>query len=357
MQIITCLTATIKPLRFFYKCLERTLQIISDRTYPTHLYQRIQTLQDYHLSSRKFMAILLLMSTSFGVSQELCRVWGEGIRLSDLATAINESSGISSSLQFPERLYHTNDSWNAGPEFFVSDTKGKQVQDIALNVDASLIPKIDIEDMDVGPCAEGSCIFLADIGDNLAKRSEIHILIIPETEIFSKAVSPRVLTLHYPNGPHDAEAFAVHPNGDLYILTKEVFPIKTPPAKLYRLKKDVWQVKSDSYNLELVASLDVRALSGSSVEVLSHIVTGMDISTDGKRVLLLTYGEVFELQQDLSTITTSTILSTEIPFKKIEVVTLLQQESITYTANGYAFIYAAESKGQASPLLEVMCQE
>ena len=210
--------------------------------------------------------------------------------------------------------------------------------------------------MDVGPCPEGSCIFLADIGDNLAKRSEIHILITPEAELFSEAVSPKVLTLRYPDGSHDAEAFAVHPNGDLYILTKEVFPIKTPPANLYRLKKHIWGNNADSYTLELVASIDVRALSGSSVEVLSHIVTSMDISADGKRLLLLTYGEVFELQKDLATLSTLTTLF-DIPFKKIEVVTLLQQESISYTAKGYGFIYSAEARGQASPLLEVICQE
>ncbi len=317
----------------------------------TYLKANIKSLPE------KIMAVLLLMSTSFGVSQDLCRVWSEATRLGDLASAINESSGISSSLLFPERLYHTNDSWNDGPEFFVSDLEGKQLQTITLNVDEGLIPTIDIEDMDVGPCPEGSCIFLADIGDNLAKRSEIHILITPEAELFSEAVSPKVLTLRYPDGSHDAEAFAVHPNGDLYVLTKEVFPIKTPPANLYRLKKNIWENNADSYNLELVASIDVRALSGSSVEVLSHIVTGMDISADGKRLLLLTYGEVFELQQDLATLSTPTTLFSDIPYKKIEVVTLLQQESISYTAKGYGFIYSAEAKGQASPLLKVICQE
>ena len=76
------------------------------------------------LLPEKIMAVLLLMSTSFGVSQDLCRVWSEATRLGDLASAINESSGISSSLLFPERLYHTNDSWNDGPEFFVSDLRG-----------------------------------------------------------------------------------------------------------------------------------------------------------------------------------------------------------------------------------------
>jgi hypothetical protein len=334
---------------YLLKCLHTGLQKIAYKL-------RTQQAPPCKANQLVFFILLTISATSLGLGQELCKTWSESTQLGDLAIEINESSGISSSLQYPERLYHTNDSWNRGAEFFMSDTRGGQIQHIALEVNETLISEIDIEDMDVGPCAEGSCIFIADIGDNLAQRSEIHILIVPETNL-AESANPRVLTLHYPDGPHDAEAFAVHPNGDLYILSKEVFPLKTPPAKLYRLQNDDWQVKSKSYTLELVASIDVRALSGSSVEVLSHIVTGMDISEDGNRLLILTYGEVFELEQDLSTLAPQSILSTDIPYKKIEVVTLLQQESITYTATGYGFIYSAESKGQASPLIQVMCKE
>ncbi len=314
-----------------------------------------QSLHGFELSIRSSFAIFFL--TSFVQGQDLCTSWDEGKPLGELATSIDESSGISSSLQFSERLYHTNDSWNNGAVFFVSDLQGKNVKEIFLEADPKLERTVDIEDMDVGPCSQGSCIFLADIGDNHSKRSEIHLLILPELEAWEMPVSPRVLTLHYPDGPHDAEAFAVHPNGDLYILSKEVFPLKTPPAKLYRLKKELWSEEAEFYTLEFVSSIDLRALSGSSVDVFSHIATGMDISADAQRLLILSYGEVFELQLDLSSLEPNSELPLDLPYKKIEVLTLLQQESISYTAQGYGFIYTAEANPKASPLIQVMCQD
>jgi hypothetical protein len=294
---------------------------------------------------------------SLGFSQELCQGWGESQRIGELDGAINESSGVSNSLRFPLRLYHTNDSWNSGPKFFISDLQGNDTQAINLDVDSTLIKTIDIEDADVGPCGQESCLFLADIGDNASRRSVIHMLVLPEQEEWTQPAHPLVLNLHYPDGSHDAEAFAVHPNGDLYILTKEVSPLKAQPARLYRLPLVTWSADADSYTLEFVTSLDLRAMSGSSLEILSHIVTGMDISPDGLKLLILTYGEVFELALDLASLSNNTVLPTNTPYQKIEVITLLQQESISYLATEYGFIYAAEAKTETSPMMQVLCKD
>jgi hypothetical protein len=290
-------------------------------------------------------------------SQELCTSWGQSEKVGELNVAINESSGLSSSARFPQWLYHTNDSWNTGPKFFVSNLQGKETREIMLKLDPSLSASIDVEDMDVAACEEDRCIFLADIGDNRSKRSEIHILVVQEDELWEHPVSPRVLNVRYPDRPHDAEAFAVHPNGDMYILTKEVSPLKTPPSRLYRLPKKAWLQEAESYTLEFVTSIDVRSLSGSSLDLLSHIVTGMDSSSDGKRLLVLTYGEVFELLIDLSTLSNDSVFPTDTPYRKIEVITLLQQESISYLSQDYGFIYAAEAKVGTSPIMQMVCKD
>ena len=303
------------------------------------------------------LLLLTLGLFSFVFAQEFCQSWGASEKRGELNVAINESSGLSNSLMFAERLYHSNDSWNSGPKFFLSNLQGKATQEIQLDVDVTLIPTIDVEDMDVGPCGEESCIFLADIGDNSSKRAGIHILLTPELEVWEQPVSPRVLNITYPDRPHDAEAFAVHPNGDLYILTKEISPFKTSPARLYRLPLGVWLQDREAYTLEFVTTLDVRALSGSSVDIFSHIVTGMDISSDGQRLLVLTYGEVFELLLDLSTLPSDSVLPANLPYKKIEVITLLQQESISYLAEGYGFLYAAETKAESSPIMQMSCKK
>jgi hypothetical protein len=316
--------------------------------------QGIQLLKAF--SYRHFLLIGLIMVLTVSSAQELCTSWGEGETLGHLPAMIDESSGMRFSLQFPQRLYHTNDSWNSGPVFFVSDMQGQDTRVIHLEGVSGLHPTIDTEALDVGMCPSGQCIFIADIGDNVSERSQLHLLIIPEPIEGQTSSEARVLTLNYPDGAHDAESFAVHPNGDIYILTKEVFPIKAPPARLYRLSYADWITNKESHVLSYITSIDLRTLSGSSVEILSHIATDMDISADGKRLLILTYGEVFELELNLSSLDANSVLPSDTPYKKIEVVTLLQQESISYLPEGYGFIYTAESNPNASPLVRVVCR-
>ena len=84
------------------------------------------------------------------------------------------------------------------------------------------------------------------------------------------------VTLRYPDGPHDAESMAVHPDGTLFILTKE------RPARLFRARLD-----SPQPTLEAVTTLDP-----------GNVPTDMAISDDGSRVIVLTYKEAVEFAMD-----------------------------------------------------------
>ncbi len=64
------------------------------------------------------------------------------------------------------------------------------------------------------------CLFIADIGDNNARRSSISVYQVSEPSAGASAVSPsRAVTARYPDGPRDAEAMFIHA-GDIYIVTK-----------------------------------------------------------------------------------------------------------------------------------------
>jgi hypothetical protein len=257
------------------------------------------------------------------------------------------------------RLYHTNDTWTPSPNFFITDATGQTLQRVDIE-GVSNNPRInDIEDMDVGACGDASCLFIGDIGDNRANRPTINILVVEEfTEVPSSVPVKQYLRVQYPDGSHDAESLAVHPNGDIYILTKEITSLLgTAPAKLYRLPRELWENAGDEVLiLEFVANIDLFALSGTTVNIFSHIATGMDISSDGQRLLILTYGEVFEIAVDVSQLNGETI-STETPNKQIEVTTLLQQESISYANEGYSFFYTAEARSGSAPLMLETCRE
>ena len=304
------------------------------------------------------LIILSIVLPSVPLAQNLCQSWTE-TRAGNLDTNfLNKASGMAASTMVETRLYHTNDTWTPSPNFFVTDTTGQNLQRVDIE-GVNNNPRInDIEDMDVGRCGDTSCLFIGDIGDNRANRPNIHILVIEEfTDVPSSLPVKQYLRVQYPDGSHDSESLAVY-NGDIYVLTKEITSLfGTAPAKLYKLARDLWENAGDEVlTLEFVASIDLFALSGTTVNIFSHIATSMDISNDGQRLLILTYGEVFEIAVDISLLNGEPI-STETPYKQTEVVTLLQQESISYSSDSTSFFYTAEARSGSAPLMLETCNE
>jgi hypothetical protein len=104
---------------------------------------------------------------------------------------------------------------------------------------------------------------------------------------------------------YEASQIVVIPNGDIYILTKNFELNGLRPvvgsARLYRLKQDQWRnSKSSLQTLEFVMTLDFAKLLPKSL-LGGRLPTGMDISPDGKRFLVLTYQDAVEFFIDLST--------------------------------------------------------
>jgi hypothetical protein len=302
-----------------------------------------------------FFAIFYSLTSA----QTLCQTWAE-TRAGKLDTAfLDEASGMAASILVPERLYHTNDTWRPSPVFYLTDLTGQNLQAVLIE-GVSNNPRLnDIEDLDTGPCGDTSCLFIGDIGDNRSSRPNLNILIFEEfTEVPASLSPDKILRVQYPDGPHDAESMAVHPNGDIYILTKEIPSLLgTAASRLYRFPHEVWENASEEVlTLEFVAAIDLRTMSGTTVNIFSHIATGMDISNDGQRLLILTYGEVFEIAVDVSQLSGETI-STEAPYRQIEVTTLLQQESISYSSDSNSFFYTAEARSGGAPLMRETCVE
>lgn len=78
----------------------------------------------------------------------------------------------------------------------------------------------DIEDL----AFQDNTIWFADIGDNGENRPNVALVSVsydpadPQAEV----VAPQVFRLGYPDGPHDAEALLLAPDGMPYIVTKDV---------------------------------------------------------------------------------------------------------------------------------------
>ncbi len=103
-------------------------------------------------------------------SAPTCKPAGSVMRLAELP----EASGLVASRVTPGRLWAHNDSGKT--EVFALDAKGT----VTGRVSISGAALEDWEALASGACADGTCLYIADIGDNNGKRKEIIIYRVPE---------------------------------------------------------------------------------------------------------------------------------------------------------------------------------
>jgi hypothetical protein len=140
-----------------------------------------------------------------------CRAEGKILPLRELP----EASGVAASRRMPGVFWAHNDS--ADPVIVALDSQGT----LRGRVRVTNATVEDWEDIAVGPCSQGSCVYIADIGDNSGNRKHITLYRVAEPSPGDAATSP-VEAFHaaYPDGPHDAEALFVAGDADVFLITK-----------------------------------------------------------------------------------------------------------------------------------------
>jgi hypothetical protein len=306
----------------------------------------------------------MLLAFAFGVSLQahakLCQSWAQPELLGHLDPKfVNESSGMAAS-RGAKVLYHINDS-GSPPEFYVSDLNGEHTRKIAVS-DFTLE---DTEDMALGPCPLSSkrCLALGDIGDNNSKRKSIKVVFLEEQVPFPDRVKPQATRYFiYPNGPHDAESMAILPNGDLIIITKEMNFLNGKPSQIFRSRKSDYAEKSEKNPILLEKVADLYAGNFTHDKMLGSVVTGMSVTSDGSKFVLLTYGTIIEFNVDLrSTNLNPQSWRENIDYKVLAAPPLAQQESITFDDQDKSIIYSTElanfglGSKQSVPIMRIQC--
>jgi hypothetical protein len=199
---------------------------------------------------------------------EPCRVVASAMPLPE---HVHESSGAAWSPRGGGLLWTHNDSGD--PELVGVDERGAERARVRLT-GATVT---DWEDIAAAPCAGGHCLYVADIGDNKAERRSITIYRVPEPAPGATATAPaEALNATYPDGPQDAEAIFVLPDGTLHVVSKG----ETGPAALYRYPLPLRP--GATVMLEKVAGISTGALERSSR------ITGASASPDGRWVAVRT---------------------------------------------------------------------
>jgi hypothetical protein len=184
-------------------------------------------------------------------------------------SAVPEASGVAVSRLTPGLVWSMNDSGE--PSLFAFDANGA----MKARVRVTGATTDDWEDLASAPCRQGSCLYIADIGDNRTSRRTIALYRVPEPRTGDQATAPaETFTAAYPDGAHDAEALFLDSSGRAYIVTKA----KSGETALYR-----WpQLRAGATAmLERLTSLP-----------LEH-VTGADASSDNSWVALRTNDELY----------------------------------------------------------------
>lgn len=282
-----------------------------------------------------------------GTPARACKEWSRPYEVGSVDTDfVHEASGLEWSSAFPERLYHNNDSGD-GPYVYVSDKKGANMRKVKL----SGVKNRDAEDMALGPCPDGNgqCLVFGDIGDG--SGGDPILTFVRESELSkSTANVMSSVTLKLETGDVDIEALGLHPNGDVFLATKDY---ERHTTRIMHVPRSALMLKSTQ--AKLVGRID---LSKFDFKGEDDLVTGMDIAPDGKSFILLTYGAVLEVVADLG------MIAAEFPAKGVQelqerthyvgVEKLGQQEAIAYVDGGDSFIYDTEDRSEA-PLMRVDC--
>jgi hypothetical protein len=240
-----------------------------------------------------------------------------------LPSELDELSGLASGSIEGVRWWMHNDSGGA-PLVYGVDTEGGVVGSLAFADTAR-----DVEDMAAGSCGndEGRCLYVADIGDNLAAHASVRIHRVSEVDPSGGgAPVAEHMTIRYTTGAVDAEALIVR-GQEVAVLTKE-------PGQS-RVFEFTFEAGAD-IAVSPSATIDLASLPAGGSELL----TGADWRAESG-LLLRTYTSVAWLP--LSAEQAFSELADALPIE-LPVGLDLQGESIAWYADGGGYFHAGEGR-------------
>lgn len=182
---------------------------------------------------------------------------------------IHESSGIAPSWRYKNMFWTHNDS-GAKAILYAVGADGKDHGSVKLEGATSK----DWEDICSYYKNKTPYLLVADVGDNAEKRKHLTLMILKEPKATAKSANvEQVIKFTYEDGKHNCESIAMDPATDtVYLVTKKqaltcgVYSMKIHPT-----------AKNQTLKAEKIG------------EIPALLATGMDMSPDGKKAVIVTY--------------------------------------------------------------------
>ncbi|MBL7687687.1 MAG: hypothetical protein JNJ49_06605 [Bdellovibrionaceae bacterium] len=252
---------------------------------------------------------------------------------------VDEASGLA--LAPGGGFFVMNDSGDK-PRFFKVNSEGRDLVEFGVTG----WKPFDPEAIRVGPCPAtmpGQCLAVADIGDNRDRRKFVEVAFFATDRLKTPSTlkPDRILRFHYPDGPRNAEGFAVLSNSQLLVITKEQDRKSraAKPARVYT----VAIAGSGSVLTETTAIFQAAWDVPDWVKDhgLGGLVTDVDatnVTKERLRVLILTYSRVVEVEASW---TLGRMMMDNKRIYRID--SMEQQEAISYDDQKRGFYFTSEA--------------
>ncbi len=275
---------------------------------------------------------------SSAAAEEVFTLIPDAVKL--LSPAITEASGLAVSPASDDFLWIINDSGGT-PEIHLSETNGTARG--AVRIEGA--QNTDWEDLAAFRHKGESYLLIADTGDNTARRDSVSLLIVREPQLPSagKMVAGEIpvawkIDFTYEGGARDCEAVAVDARREKIILVSkrndppEVFELPLRPAAKKPVARRIGTTKTIAPVLSFIPHRNQP--------------TGLDISPDGTRAVIVTYYGLFLFQKPQAQGWSEAFATKP---ARIGSHRLHQAESVAFGKNGKAILCVSEGKN--SPIV------
>lgn len=192
-----------------------------------------------------------------------------------LPTDVGESSGVAFDPR-AEGVFWTHGDSGADPVIFAFAADGRAAGRVVVTGARNR----DWEDVAVGPCQGGECVYLGDIGNNTSRKRDITLYRAPFPALTDSVTRPaEAFRARFPGDGRDTEAMFVTTDGAVYLINKG----QHDQIELWR-----WPTPLRPGPVDLVR---VRTLA-TEPEHPGDAVTGAGASQDGRWVAVRTYARL-----------------------------------------------------------------